>query len=50
MACPYTAAKKVVTEDLPTAVVAVGLEGFTKHMVRNRLSVAKNKRSRIFFR
>ena len=35
MACPYTAAKKVVTEDLPTAVVAVGLEGFAKHMVRS---------------
>ena len=33
MACPFTAAKKVVVEDLPTAVVAVGLEGFAKHMV-----------------
>eukprot|EP00938_MAST-03A_sp_MAST-3A-sp1_P006494 g6494.t1 len=32
MACPFTAAKKVVVEDLPTAVVAVGLEGFAKHM------------------
>ena len=38
MACPYTAAKKVVTEDLPTAVVAVGLEGFAKHMVRSFFS------------
>jgi len=33
MACPYTAAKKVVSEDLPSAVVAVGLESFTRHMV-----------------
>ena len=51
MACPYTAAKKVVVEDLPTAVVAVGLEGFAKHMVRSffRSSSLRSEKRLFYF-